>query len=165
MPYVVEIGDTLFEIAQATGVRLDFLREANCLTGSNIQAGQILFVPPDSISSLPTSEILPPIGCDFQTVIITEPRPGQVFVREFEVRGIADFPNFGRYELQIRDADGPPEFQTLLQNINPVISENKLGEIEPSRYPEGYYWVRLMVYSNQGYELSYCAIQVYFSRP
>lgn len=166
MPYTVEIGDTLFEIAQSVGLRTEALRQANCLTGSNIRAGQTLYIPPNSTVIHATAGAQPPVGCDFPTVLITEPRPGQRFVRAFDVRGIADFPNFGRYELQIRpDSVDTLIFTTLLQNTSPAPFEGVLGQIEPVIYPPGSYWIRLMVYSNQGFELAYCAIQITLAHP
>ncbi len=164
VPYIVEIGDTLFEIAQSVGLRTDALRKANCLTGSNIQAGQTLYIPPNTGLVNTTPGIPLPIGCDFPSVQLTEPRPGQIFIRTFDVRGLADFPNFGRYELQLRPADAE-DFVTLLENPSPAPFEGVLGQIDPSRYPSGNYWIRLMIYSNQGYELSFCAIQITLSRP
>lgn len=166
VPYVVEIGDTLFEIARTVGLRTDALRQANCLTGSNIQAGQTLYIPPNTGLMNTTPGVPAAIGCDFPSVVITEPRPGQLFIRTFEVRGLADFPNFGRYELQIRPADAATDvFTTLLQNTSPAPFEGVLGQIDPSRYSPGNYWIRLMVYSDQGYELSFCAIHITLSRP
>jgi LysM repeat protein len=158
----VQQGDTLFELALAAGLRTEVLRQGNCLQGSQINTGQVLLVPPQSV----VVQVAPPVGCDFPTVQVTEPRPGNILRGKFTMRGLADHPNFGFYDLQVRSADGPPEFQTAYRSSERVTAEGDLGSIEiGSDYPPGLYWIRVMVYNRDSYEEAYCAIQVRFARP
>ncbi len=43
--YTVEAGDSLFRLSQKFNVTISELQRANCLTGTNIRAGQQLYVP------------------------------------------------------------------------------------------------------------------------
>jgi len=44
--YIVQQGDTLYRLGKAYGVSVAQLQRANCISGSLIQIGQSLFVPP-----------------------------------------------------------------------------------------------------------------------
>lgn len=61
--YTVQPGDTLFALSLRYGVALYDLRQANCLPGTAIKAGQNLFVPPVLIATITASptNTLPPI--------------------------------------------------------------------------------------------------------
>ena len=45
LTYTVQLGDTLFSLANRFGVSLDDLKAANGLVGDEIQAGQQLIIP------------------------------------------------------------------------------------------------------------------------
>lgn len=46
VPYIVQPGDTLYRISQAHGITVQQLQTGNCMTGTTIIAGQVLYVPP-----------------------------------------------------------------------------------------------------------------------
>jgi LysM repeat protein len=46
VPYTVKAGDTLSELAMQTGVDQERILEVNCLTSSELLAGQVLALPP-----------------------------------------------------------------------------------------------------------------------
>ncbi|KAA3663652.1 MAG: LysM peptidoglycan-binding domain-containing protein [Chloroflexi bacterium] len=54
--YTVQLGDTLFQLSRDLGVSIPQLQEANCLSGSIIVAGNLLYVP--EIPPSPTAIVL-----------------------------------------------------------------------------------------------------------
>lgn len=44
--YVVKRGETMFALARRSGTSIAAILNANCLTGTNLQAGQVIFLPP-----------------------------------------------------------------------------------------------------------------------
>ena len=46
VPYTVQPGDTLSELAMLAGVTQEQVLEVNCLTSSELMGGQVLFLPP-----------------------------------------------------------------------------------------------------------------------
>lgn len=157
----MQIGDTLFEIALATGISTNELRAGNCITGNRIDAGQILLIP----ASMPRSEIVPPEGCDIPSVRITSPRIGDTLRGTFLVRGIADHPEFGSYSLDLKHAGGAPDYHTLSTYTQRAATESDLGYITilPT-YPPDLYWIRLTVYDRYTYTIAHCAIRVRFEQ-
>jgi len=65
--YIVRQGDTLYRLSQAYGVTVTDLEKANCLTGSLIQIGQSLYVPP--WSPIYPSPTYPPFSTFDQTLV------------------------------------------------------------------------------------------------
>jgi LysM repeat protein len=61
-PYRIQRGDTLYALAVASGSTVLQLMDNNCLTSSNIQAGQIIFLPfaPPTKTLTPTVTLTPP---------------------------------------------------------------------------------------------------------
>lgn len=59
--YRVVAGDTLFSLSLRFGVKLQTLQLANCLPNTNIQAGQIIFVPfvPPTATPTATETVIP----------------------------------------------------------------------------------------------------------
>lgn len=45
VPYIVQYGDTLYHLSVVFGVSQDWLRSANCMSGTGLKAGQTLYVP------------------------------------------------------------------------------------------------------------------------
>jgi LysM repeat protein len=75
--YIVQSGDTLWEIALRFNVSVDALRAINNISDDVIQPGQLLYLPQSSQSQLqptaiPTSspQPLPQTGTDIPTVVI-----------------------------------------------------------------------------------------------
>ncbi len=59
VPYTVQAGDTLYSLAQARGTTVVQIRDANCLPGYVIQAGQNLYLPPPLPTATPTWTYVP----------------------------------------------------------------------------------------------------------
>lgn len=86
--YIVQPGDTLWDIALKFGVTVDMLRAANNLTGNVIQPGQVLYLPQSiqpqlqpQTTAMPTtlSQPLPLDNTGLPTVVIPSmPRTGIV---------------------------------------------------------------------------------------
>jgi len=86
--YIVQPGDTLWEIALRFNVTVDELKAANNLTSDTITPGQLLYLPqsgPQQLIPVPTSspQPLPPTGIDQPTVVIPF-MPNTGIVREGE---------------------------------------------------------------------------------
>jgi LysM repeat protein len=89
VPYIVRRGDTLFRLSLAYGVSQDMLRISNCMAGTGLIAGQILYVPnviprtpvvpstsvpPTATSVPPTATSVPPSATQV-TSTATDPSP------------------------------------------------------------------------------------------
>ncbi len=81
--YIVQSGDTLWDIAVRFNVSIDLLRALNNITGNVIQPGQVLYLPQSTQSqvvpqpqatAVPTSasesQPLPQTGLDVPTIVI-----------------------------------------------------------------------------------------------
>ena len=66
--YIVQPGDTLFNISQRVNSSVSQLKYANCLTSDNIRIGQKLYVPyqpvPIASPTVPSATLLPPTATD-----------------------------------------------------------------------------------------------------
>lgn len=101
----------------------------------------------------PTPTSLPPIylsaeGCLNPSVQITFPQPNQQLTESFEIIGTATLPNFGLYRIEIRP-DSALTYQRIVASQQ-VIYADVLAEIDPTQYPAGIYWIRLVVVDNRG---------------
>ena len=146
--YVVQPGDILFEIAQASGITTDYLREANCIVGNVVVAGQIVLVPPDStlVQQEPTALPLA-ANCPNPAVQITFPVAGSVLTQPIVLRGVAVNEFFGYYRIFLspnRDVN----FAVVDNNVRVI--DNVLGTLNTTAYPSGSYTLRLEVYNQWG---------------
>ncbi len=82
--YTVQPGDNLFRISLRYGVPLIEMQQANCLTTTNIRAGQNLFVPPVAVIINP-----PPTPIIVDTAIPT-PTPTFISTPTFSPPGATD---------------------------------------------------------------------------
>lgn len=101
-------------------------------------------------------------GCLNPSIQITSPRPNDRLSDVFDVIGTATLPNFGLYRIEIR-----PDDAFTYQRINAVqevVYADVLAQIDPSDYPSGIYWIRLVVVDNRGAiaENGTCAIPTIF---
>jgi LysM repeat protein len=156
----VQLGVTLYGLSVRYGVTMRALQVANCLTSLELQAGQTLKVPP----TLPNPDsYYPPEGCDNPQIQITAPRIGQDLRSPFTVLGLADYSDFGYYELQVKHAGGAVNYHTVFQNQNRVSSERALGTITfLANYITGDYWVRVAVFDARAQMVGSCALRVHF---
>jgi hypothetical protein len=101
-------------------------------------------------------------GCLNPSIQITSPQPNEVLTEKFEVIGTATLPNFGFYRIEIR-ADSALTYQRITA-VQQVVYADVLAEIDPTEYPSGIYWIRLVVVDNRGNiaENGTCAIPTIF---
>jgi len=114
-------------------------------------------------SSTPiTSDVLVVEGCLNPSIQITSPRPNDRLSDVFDVVGTATLPNFGLYRIEIRPHDALT-YQRI-RAIQQVVYADVLAQINPSDYPSGVYWIRLVVVDNRGAiaENGTCAIPTIF---
>ena len=114
-------------------------------------------------SSTPiTSDVLVAEGCLNPSIQITSPRPNDRLSDVFDVVGTATLPNFGLYRIEIRPHDALT-YQRI-RAVQQVVYADVLAQINPSDYPSGVYWIRLVVVDNRGAiaENGTCAIPTIF---
>lgn len=155
--YVVQPGNTLFSIAQASGSTVSELSSVNCLPDVNrITTGDVLFVP-----RVPVLPIVPTmsgglssggysaVGCTNPAVQITRPAIGQRVSGVFDVVGNASYgESFGYYSLQIR-ADSSATYNFYSRSENPVLN-GVLGQMDAGMFSPGLYWIRILIVDNTG---------------
>lgn len=157
--YTVQQDDTLFELALESGIRVDILREANCLTlQDKIGEGQPLRVPPDSV----LADYAPPEGCQRSAIRITSPRPGHRVSDILRVRGIVTHARLGDYQLQLRSAStDETEYEMIFESDEEALQIDELAVIPLSDDVEpGLYWLRLEAFTPAGQTLSTCAVRI-----
>lgn len=161
-PYVVQPGDILFEIALASGLRTDVLRQGNCIEGSDIIAGQTILVPPDS--PLIQAQVPPPVSvpnCRNAGVQITYPLGGDILTAPIAVRGIADNEYFFYYVLRV--LPNPDTVFTVYESNQRVSTNAVIGTVNVPEFPQGTYTLRLVVYNQWGDAVDYCDVAVTFA--
>lgn len=155
--YVVQPGNTLFSIAQASGSTVSELSSVNCLPDVNrITTGDVLFVP-----RVPVLPIVPTmsggmssggysaVGCTNPAVQITRPAIGQRVSGVFDVVGNASYgDSFGYYSLQIR-SDSSATYNFYSRSENPVLN-GVLGQMDAGLFSPGLYWIRILIVDNTG---------------
>jgi len=174
-PYTVLPGETLFEIAQATGTTVGVLRAANCIDDANrIVSGSIIFVPrpvtgtvatvapvfPTPAPSGATPEPPEAEGCLLETVSITSPEPGDTVTGTVELTGSASSPAFRYYQIDVRP-EGVERYDFYLRRSQPV-EDGLLALLNTTLFGEGLHWVRVIVVEKDGITLAPCAIPLIF---
>lgn len=161
VPYRVRRGDILFDIALQSGISTNTLRQANCIVGSRIITGQILYVPPTSALAMTPTAVYQRQGCSTASIQITSPLAGASVGATLTVRGIATTEFFDYYTLALR-ADYEPQFQEVYRQYQAVVSEGVLATLPVSR-PAGLYWLELRVYNPWGDAVDSCAVPIIFN--
>jgi LysM repeat protein len=152
--YRVQLGDTLFSIAQRVGSSVAELRTVNCIADADtIFAEQVIYVP-----GTPGAPSVRAEGCSARGVIITVPEMGALVSGVVEVRGTANIDNFSFYRLEIRAATANA-YTTVMTGRTPV-NDGVLGEIDFADYGVGLFYVRLVVVNQRGTFPQPCAIPV-----
>jgi LysM repeat protein len=152
--YRVQLGDTLFSIAQRVGSSVAELRTVNCIADADaIFAEQVIYVP-----GSPGAPAVRAEGCNARGVVITAPEIGALVSGIVEVLGTANIDNFSFYRLEIRAADANA-YTTVMTGRTPV-TDGTLGEIDFADYGVGLFYVRLVVVNQRGTFPQPCAIPV-----
>lgn len=180
--YTVQPGDSLYSIAIKYGETSDSILEGNCLGNRTVKEGEVIYLPPvtprpssDSVpSSVPTKTHTPsptsspgPTGtqtatdgaCTNLDSVITSPTVGAILTGVVEFVGSAKVPKFDYYKLEIRQegystAEDYVTFFTGEQQVNNEV----LAELNTLAFPNGEYWVRLVVVNDTGNYPERCAI-------
>ena len=148
--YIVQSGNTLYSIAQATGSSVEELRYANCIEDADfITAGRTIFVP-----ASPNRPIVTPVpirasgalrvnGCDFPQAQITSPILGQRLSGDFTVFGTASANDFGFYTIEVRPDDS--DVYNLYSESFAPRQNTELGTVDAEFFNDGLHWLRLTV--------------------
>lgn len=180
--YRVQSGETLYQIGLRHNLTVNEMMDANCLTTERIDAGDMLRVPPSSprATSVPTriptatagGPVLPtprigPTGtqsttdgsCTNADSFIASPDVGDELNGVVAIRGTANIPNFAFYKLEIRreGASTAQDYVTFFTGRDAVIN-GALATLNTADYPDGDYWVRLVVVDGSGNYPERCAI-------
>ena len=172
LPYVVQEGELLTAIAMRYGVTSEQMIIGNCLESDVVEAGDRLAVPPtDPIYSptprptrdVPIATMIPPTrvtatpdatgtqtatdgACTNPDSVISAPGVGAALRGVVAFRGSARVPDFSFYKLEIRQegTSTASGFITFVTSTTQV-SNGVLGELNTVAFPNGDYWIRLVV--------------------
>lgn len=103
-------------------------------------------------------------GCANPSVTITDPKTGDRITGAYEVRGTADIPNFGFYQLEISGARTNGRWIPVDADSTPG-RDIVLGRLDASAYESGDYAFRLVVFDNAGNSPPPCAIAITLLNP
>lgn len=174
--YTVQPGDTLFLIGVRYGVTVTTMMAANCLGDDYIAAGQILLVPPVTPQAAPTSARTPTPGgassqtatltgsdgsCTNRDAIITSPRVWEILRGAVEIRGTARHFDFAFYKLEIRQEGTGLPFVTFYTSYQQV-TDGTLAVLDTTAFPNGEFWLRLVVVDSLAGWSEPCSILVVF---
>ncbi|MEJ2151159.1 MAG: LysM peptidoglycan-binding domain-containing protein, partial [Chloroflexota bacterium] len=175
VPYTVQSGDNLFRVGLRYGETVGDLFDANCLSGAVLEVGDVLYVPPVTPRALPTTAPnaaasppgIVPTGtqtatdgaCTNPDSTITAPPVGAILSGVVPIRGSALLPNFRFYKLEIREegASTAADFVTFYTGEQQVDS-GLLLNFDTHAWPNGQYWIRLVVVDDTGNYPERCAI-------
>ncbi|HEC21596.1 MAG TPA: LysM peptidoglycan-binding domain-containing protein [Chloroflexi bacterium] len=177
--YVVRPGENLFRIGLRYGQTVNEMMAANCLTDPTIEAGDVIYVPPVTPVALPTATATPTPGalpdgltptptgtqtatdgaCTNYDSIITSPPVGAVLSGVVEFYGTARIPDFSFYKLEIREegVSTSADYVTFFTGYEPVV-DGLLTTLDTRAWPDGQYWIRLVVVNSTGNYPERCAI-------
>jgi hypothetical protein len=148
--YRVSSGDTLFEIALATGSTLDELRYVNCIGDvDNITAGDVILVPRLPIGPVSTVVAggvrpgLAAIGCVDARTQITSPTTLQRYSGIFSIYGTAVRDDFWYYKIEIRP-DTASIYNFYMSSYSQV-TNSLLAQLNSEIFGDGVHWLRLTV--------------------
>lgn len=185
--YTVQPGENLYRIGLRYGQTVTQMIAANCLADENVDAGQVIRVPPiapapaDTTASAttPASSGIPlpqPVrtpgptatqtasdgACANPDSIITYPGVGAVLTGNVTITGTARLPNFSFYKLELRQEGTDQGYITFYTGDTEVIN-GTLAVFNTSAYPDGEYWIRLVVVDGTGNYPERCAMLVIFN--
>lgn len=175
--YRVNEGDTLSQLALLSGSTVQELLQANCRSLVSLYTGEFLLLPslPLSPTSTPEEESAeytphaPPSTRPTQSSsdglcldprsVITRPAIGTLLEGEVDFFGTAESPDFSFYKLEIRkeDQSSSEDFITFFTGENEV-HDGFLGTLLTEAFPDGEYWIRLVVVDTNYNYLERCSI-------
>lgn len=166
--YRVQIGNTLFLIAQSVRSNVFELAQANCIRNvDRIQAGDVIFVPRAPSGPVPTSAVsehgvLAPMGCQNPDIQIFSPLPGARISGTVTVIGRVVTPDFWYYNVEVRPATD--NVYRFYSDSYQQVENGALATIDVSVFGRGQYWLRIAVVNDQGgiLDSSICEIPVFF---
>jgi len=159
VPYVVQSGDTLFELARATGFSTAAVQAGNCISSNDLIAGQTILLPPSSPVVQAPSVVPPTVpGCSNPAVQIRFPAPGNVLRTPLIVRGVANDEFFGFYRLWL--SPNPETFFPVGESSQRETDERALGTLNVPQYPPGSYNLVLEVFNQFGSLVERCVVPV-----
>jgi len=182
--YRIQPGDTLFLIGLRYGLTVDGIMRGNCLNDTGIDAGGSLYVPPVTPFAVGTSQFIltatwnpvqpsaAPVATGTQTATdgscanpdstILSPRVGQIITGAVPIVGAARVPNFAFYKIEIRQEGAPMAYANLFTGDHEV-ARGTLALLDTAIWPNGEYWLRLVVVDATGNYPERCALLVIFS--
>ncbi|MCB9454991.1 MAG: LysM peptidoglycan-binding domain-containing protein [Anaerolineaceae bacterium] len=171
--YVVQVGDTLFSIAQASGSSVNRLQTANCLDNINsIFAGTLLYVPrqpqghpfiqPPYSGTRPTGTLAVE-GCTYEGARITNLSAGQTVSGLITLVGSATVNDFWYYKIEIRP--NYADVYNFYSRSETSVTAGTLGVLDTRRFDPEVYWVRLTVLANSSEVIPTCTIPVIINNP
>jgi LysM repeat protein len=181
-PYSVRSGDTLFIIGLQYGLRVDTLMKANCLTSTWLEVGDIVYIPPVTPMPLPALTTLDPPdpinttaaptgtqtatdgACTNPDSVITSPKVGAIMSGRIAIKGTARVPNFAFYKVEIRQEGSGKDYAILIMSSTQIVN-GKLADLDTSVFPNGEFWLRLVVVDSDGNYPERCALLVTFKNP
>lgn len=173
--YTVQPGDTLYTVGLLYDVTVDGMQAGNCMAGTGLYAGQVIYVPPVAprYTSTPVTPTPYPTftpgpsptlsntdgSCGNPNSRITWPPVANIISSTTVFYGTAVNTQFAIYRLEVRQegATGRGDFITVATGESPVV-EGILGEIDTTVFANGEYWVRLTVLDTQNNYEEPCSI-------
>jgi hypothetical protein len=164
LPYIVQPGDTLYNLSVRSTISLNDLQTANCiLNPAQLIAGQVIYVPATfAASPTPNPVDALPYTCTNPAARITSPVSGATVSGAFVIRGTAAIPNFDFFKLEIRP-ETSGSFATFYLTHNPVSVEGELVTLNTGAFAPGLYRIQLVVVDKTGnFPVTPCVIRVRF---
>jgi LysM repeat protein len=174
--YRVQPGDTLFLIGLRYGLTVSSIMSANCLEQTVIKRGDVIYVPPVTPrsvadgaagSGLPTDP--PSTGtqtatdgaCTDPGSVISSPKVGALLGGHVKIVGTARIPNFAFYKIEIRQEGTGQPYGNLYTGTQ-MVTNGVLAELDTSDFPNGEFWLRLVVVDLTSNYPERCAFLVTF---
>lgn len=180
--YRVQAGENLYRIGLRYGQTVSQMMAANCLSAESVYAGQSILVPPVTLQEAtsvdtssqngiplvateqpgPTATQSTTAGaCTDPDSIINSPGVGAMLSGVITITGTARLENFSFYKLEIRQEGTGDPYVTFYTGDTEVV-DGTLAEFNTTAYPNGEYWLRLVVVNDTGNYPERCAILVIF---
>ena len=170
----------MFLIGLRYGVTVDTMLKANCRDSTFLRSGETLRVPPVTPRPLPTltqladttpavPAVLSPTGtltatdgaCSNPDSVIASPKVGTLLMSTTLITGTARSRDFSFYKLELRQEGTQQSFATAFTIYEPVV-DGTLAELNTLDWPNGEYWLRLVVVDNQNNYIEPCSILIAF---
>jgi len=164
--YTVKSGESLAQIGRRYGLSADVVQRGSCLGRQAVAPGDVVFVPAATPTlTPPASDDIQPTGtqsatdgaCTNPDSVIAMPKVGAVLSGSIGFYGTARLPDFSYYKLEIRpEASSAQDYVTFYTGEAPVLSD-LLYQFDTLTFPNGSYWIRLVVVNITGNYPERCA--------